>query len=84
MDNRHWCESCRRQVIRRAMLWGHGIALSTTLLLGAWIVFNISPERTPVVIWLVLLAMTYFFILKFVRRIAFEIVRGRGVPPMEA
>lgn len=83
LDATRWCESCRAVVIHRASLWGRALGLLIASLLGAWIFLAIDPEIIPVVVWLVLIAATYVFVSKLVRRIAFEIIRGRGVPPAE-
>lgn len=83
LDAKRWCEECRAVVIRRARLWGRAAGLLAALLLGAWIVLAIDPELIPVVLWMVLIGATYVFVSTLVRRIAFEIIRGRGVPPPE-
>lgn len=84
LDDKRWCESCRSEVVRRATRWGRGVALLSALLLGIWIAYGIGPSERFLIVWMVLVAATYVFVSKLVRRVAFEIIRGRGVPPVEA
>ena len=46
------------------------------------IVLLVSPTlRIPVVVWVVVAGAIYFVTFRVVRRVAFEVIRGRGVPP---
>ncbi len=84
LDRLRWCSSCRQVVIRRANLWARGAGLLAGLAAAAWVVFGIGPSpRFPLVLWLVLIVAVYYFTMKIIRRIAFEIIRSRGVPPAE-
>ena len=41
---------------------------------------NVDPgAEWPVVIWLLLIAAVYFFLFRFLRRIAFDFFRRRGI-----
>jgi hypothetical protein len=82
LDDKRWCESCRSEVVRRATRWGRAVALLSALLLGLWIALGIGPSERFLVVWMVLVAATYVFMSKLVRRVAFEIIRSRGVPPV--
>ncbi|HEV2130098.1 MAG TPA: hypothetical protein VGR27_03320 [Longimicrobiaceae bacterium] len=85
LDRLRWCPSCRQVVIRRANLWARGVGLLAGLAAAAWVTFGIGPSpRFPLVLWLVLIVAVYYFTMKIIRRIAFEVIRSRGVPPAEA
>jgi hypothetical protein len=83
LDRLRWCNSCRHVVIRRSSRWARLAALLATAALGAWIVLVVQPTRI-VVVWMALLAATYLVVSRFGQRIAFEIIRARGVPPEES
>lgn len=85
LDRLLWCPSCRQVVIRRANLWARGAGLLAGLATAAWVVLGIGPSaRFPFVLWLVLIVAVYYFTMKIIRRVAFEVIRSRGVPPAEA
>jgi hypothetical protein len=82
LDRLRWCTSCRAVVIRRANLWAHSLGAIAALAAALWIFAGIGPSpRFPFVIWLVLIVAVYYFLMKIVRRIAFEVIRTRGVTP---
>lgn len=79
-----WCQSCRQVVIRHANLWARGLGLLAGLATALWVVLGIGPSpRFPLVLWLVLIVAVYYFTMKIVRRIAFEVIRARGVRPVD-
>jgi uncharacterized membrane protein YfcA len=82
LDPQRWCAECRRRVIRRSATWARGAALLVAVILGAWIAVAIRPERF-IVGWLLVLAVTYFIVLKIAQRVLFEVFRARGVPAGE-
>lgn len=85
LDRLRWCQSCRQIVIRRANLWARGAGLLAALATAIWVLAGTGPSPTfPFVLWLVLIAAVFYFVMKIVRRIAFEVIRNRGVPPAEA
>lgn len=81
LDRLRWCDRCRREVVRRAGRVARLVALGGTLLLIAWIFVLVGPSTRFLMGWLVLIAGVYFFLYKLTQRVAFEIIRGRGVPP---
>ena len=80
-DNAGWCGTCRRTVVRRATWAAHGVAVLAAFLTLWLIVSGIRPGQRSALIWLILLAGLYFVLFRLVRRVAFELIRGRGVPP---
>jgi hypothetical protein len=84
LDRQRWCDRCRREVVRRASRVARVVAIVAALLLMGWIVLVIGPTPRFLMGWLVLIAAVYFFVYKLTQRVAFEVVRGRGVhPPKE-
>lgn len=80
-DSAGWCTECRRRLVRRATLTGHvaGVVLVAAMLW--WLVTVIQPGERFVLIWMLLAAALYFALFRVVRRMAFEIIRTRGVRP---
>ncbi len=46
-----------------------------------WILATVGTAPRFLVGWLALVAATYFFLYTLTRRVAFEVIRGRGVEP---
>jgi hypothetical protein len=82
MDRLRWCGVCRQVVVRRAAVWARVAALAISLGVAAWIVLVIRPTRT-LVVWMALIAATYLVVSRLTQRIAFEVIRARGVPTEE-
>ncbi len=83
LDRLRWCDRCRREVVRRSSVVARMVAIAGALLTMAWIFFFIGPSPRFLMGWLVLIAALYFFLSKLTQRVAFEVIRGRGVPPAE-
>ena len=83
LDRRLWCPLCRKEVIRRATLIARAAAMITALALAAWIFTMVGTSPRFLVVYLIMVVAAYFFIYKLSQRVAFEIVRSRGVPPPE-
>jgi hypothetical protein len=82
LDDQRWCAACRQRLIPRSAIWARVSAVLVTILVGAWIALAIRPTRF-VIVWMVILAMTYFVVSKIAQRVAFEVIRWRGVPGRE-
>jgi hypothetical protein len=83
LDRLRWCERCRAEVVRRATRVSRIVAVSGAALLLLWIFATVGSAPRFLVGWLALVVATYFFLYTLVRRVAFEVIRGRGVPPPE-
>ena len=83
LDAFGWCSACRTEVVRRATLIAHLLGGLAGIAVGLWIVLVIQPGPRFTVAWLVLVGLTYFVLYKLARRVSFEVVRSRGVPPPE-
>ena len=70
-------------MVRRATRIARLAAVLAALALLVWIGTVIGPAPRFVVLWGVLLVAVYYFVFKLTQRVAFEIIRGRGVPPPE-
>lgn len=81
LDRLRWCDRCRREVIRRATTVARITAVLGTLLLMVWVLTAIGPTPRFLIGWLVLIAAVYFFLYKLTQRVAFEVIRARGVSP---
>ena len=81
LDADGWCEGCRKVVIRRATIAARAVALVAVLLSG-WLLFAvIQPGARSLILWILVLAGVCFVLYRLTRRVAFELVRARGVPP---
>jgi hypothetical protein len=81
LDRRMWCQDCRQVVIRRATWVGQGVGLLTALLLALWIYSLVGPAPRFLMAYAVMVVAAYFFLFKLTQRVAFEVIRSRGVPP---
>ena len=82
LDARGWCPECRAAVIARARPWAIAAGLLAGVASLVAVVLLVSPTlRIPVVVWVVVAGAIYFVTFRVVRRVAFEVIRGRGVPP---
>ncbi|CAN5655727.1 hypothetical protein BH23GEM6_BH23GEM6_12220 [soil metagenome] len=83
LDRQRWCDRCRGVVVRRATIVGRLTGLAGSLLLMSWVFWTVGSAPRFFVGWLALVVATYFFLYTLTRRVAFEVIRGRGVPPPE-
>ncbi|HET7273611.1 MAG TPA: hypothetical protein VFI91_00435 [Longimicrobiaceae bacterium] len=83
LDADGWCTACRQEVIRRSTIVARIVGGATALLVTAAIAVYVLPLERFLVAFLVLIAAVFFLVYKFARRIAFEVIRGRGVTPRE-
>lgn len=81
LDRHRWCDRCRAEVVRRATLFARVTAVGGSILLMVWIFVTVGSAPRFLVGWLALVAATYFFLYTLIRRVAFEVIRGRGVNP---
>lgn len=84
MDVGGWCVRCRAQLVRRSGLLARLIAFVFTLGLAALIYSRAAGNSTFLVAYVVLVVATYFLVVRIAQRVAFEILRSRGVPPPPA
>jgi hypothetical protein len=83
LDAQRWCNRCRDIVKRRASRWARVVAVLTTVLVGMAIASAVGPVPRLLVLWALLLVAVYAFVFVLGRRVAFEIIRARGVEPEE-
>lgn len=81
LDRQRWCEACRAVVIRKATVVGRIVGIVGALLVITWVVATVGTAPRFLVGWIALVVATYFFLYTLTRRVAFEVIRGRGVPP---
>lgn len=81
LDRRFWCTRCRREVIRRARRIARIFAALAAAVLAAYVVSVVGTSSRFMMIYFVMIAAAYFFVFKLAQRVAFEVIRGRGVPP---
>lgn len=83
LDAAGWCPRCRREVVRRATsrAWAGTALIAVVAAVG--VVWLDLLEGRFVMFWLALAAGLLFLVFKIARRVAFEVVRARGVPPPE-
>lgn len=83
LDQYGWCPACRAVVIRRATVVAHASAVVVSLLLAAAVLAYADPAPRFLMPWLLLVGVVHFLLFRVVRRVAFAVIRGRGVPPPE-
>jgi hypothetical protein len=81
LDAAGWCDGCRAVVVRRATLAGRLAGIVGSFAVGYWIFGVLDPDPRFLIFWIVVVAVVYGFLYKIVRRVAFEMIRSRGVPP---
>jgi hypothetical protein len=84
IDPAGWCAECRREVVRRATVIAHALGGIAAVIAGLWVILVVQPGPRFIVVWLVLVGLIYFVLYKLARRVAFEVIRSRGVRPPEA
>ncbi|CAN5687129.1 hypothetical protein BH23GEM8_BH23GEM8_04170 [soil metagenome] len=81
VDRHRWCEECRTELVRRATLTARITAVVGAILLIVWILLTVGTAPRFIVGWLALVVAAYYFLFTLTRRVAFEVIRGRGVTP---
>ena len=81
LDRQMWCPDCRGEVIRRASLFARiaAIAVAAGLAIYVFSLVGTSPRFT--IVYLISIAFAYLFTFKLTQRVAFELIRQKGVPP---
>lgn len=80
VDRQLWCSECRGVVVRRATIWARVAAVLVTFGVVVWVATGVLTSQRFLVLWMLLVAAMYLLVYKIVRRVAFEIIRSRGVP----
>jgi hypothetical protein len=81
LDQSLWCADCRRVVIRRAYITARISAMTMALGMIAWLYYFSGPEPRFLLLYMLMCVSGYYFTFKLVHRVAFEIIRARGVKP---
>lgn len=81
LDPNDWCDECRKQVVRRATLVGRLTGVLAAVAAAAVLFATVEIDPRFLAGWLVLVAAVHLFVYRLVRRVAFEYIRARGVPP---
>ena len=84
LDQFGWCGRCRGVVIRRATLAARLVAALGLAGAAYGVLAGIDPGPRTLIIWIVLLVAFYGVLYKVTQRVAFEMIRARGVPPPES
>lgn len=83
LDRRMWCPDCRAAVVRKSARVARLVALITAVGLTLWIFTLVGSAPRFLIVYVVMVVAAYFFIYKLTQRVAFELIRSRGVPPPE-
>lgn len=67
-------------MVRRATRVSRLVSIGGTLLLILWISMEVGRSPRFLFLWIALVIITYFVLFTLSRRVAFEVIRGRGVP----
>jgi hypothetical protein len=82
LDAARLCEECRAAVLRRATVWSVLAGLAAAIIVATLVGLFVHPTQF-VIGWVALVIIAYWIVAKFVRRVAFDAFRARGVPPPE-
>ena len=81
LDRRLWCPDCRGEVVRRSAIVARITAFVFALGLAFWIYTLVGSAPRFLIIFVAMVVAAYFFVYKLTQRVAFEVIRSRGVPP---
>ena len=81
LDHARWCQECRAIVVRRATIVGRLAGIIFASILGIWIFSTVGTGSRFLMAYVIMIAAAYFFLFKLTQRVAFEVIRNRGVPP---
>jgi uncharacterized membrane protein len=81
LDTGGWCAACRAETVRRAELPAR-LATGVAGLLIVWLLFHFGALTSRfVVLWIALGVLIGFGAYKVARRVAFDLIRDKGVTP---
>ena len=78
LDKGGWCQKCRALVVKRSAIAARIVA-ALVLAAAAFWVFSAQNLSRFLILWLVLLLGLYALAYKITQRVAFELIRDRGV-----
>ena len=78
LDKEGWCQKCRAVIVRRSALVARIVA-ALVLAAAAFWVFSAQNLSRFLILWLVMLLGIYALVYKITQRVAFEVIRDRGV-----
>jgi DNA-directed RNA polymerase subunit RPC12/RpoP len=81
LDRGMWCPDCRKVVIRRATWVARFVSAIAAIGLATYVFSIVGSSPRFMMLYLVMIAAAWFFLFKLTQRVAFEIIRSRGVPP---
>jgi hypothetical protein len=84
LDQFGWCTRCRAVVIRRATLAARLVGALGLAGAAYWVFAAVDPGPRTLIVWLILLVAVYGLLYKVTQRVAFEVIRARGVRPPES
>jgi hypothetical protein len=80
-DPAGWCAACRGEVVRRATRMARVAAVLAAALAALVLGWTGAFSSLFMVGWLALAALVVYGVFKVARRVAFDVVRSRGVTP---
>lgn len=80
-DPAGWCAACRGEVVRQATRMARVAAVVAVVLAALVLAWTGAFGSLFMVGWLALAALLVYGVFKIVRRVAFDVVRSRGVTP---
>jgi hypothetical protein len=81
LDRYLWCPSCRRGLARRAAIWGRAVGFLCAVIVGLYVATAISPGRRYLVLYAVVLILTYYLTGRIGRALAQGFYRARNRAP---
>lgn len=79
IDGAGWCVRCRAELVRRSGMVARLVAFVFTLGL-ATVIYSRTSGSNFLMMYVVAVFATYFLVARITQRVAFEVLRARGVP----
>lgn len=81
LDRMLWCPDCRAVVVHRSAAAARLVAMIVALALAGWIFYLVGSNPRFLIVYVVMVVAAYLFVYKLTQRVAFEVIRSKGVPP---
>lgn len=81
VDVAGWCQRCRARLVRRSRLVARLVAFLFTLVMALLIYGQTRGDSGFLLGYVIFVVVSYFLVARITQRVAFEMLRARGVSP---